>query len=1132
MRTWKSILCGVCLAGFPAAWGQVDIGSISGTVTDSTNAVIPGVKITVRNETNKTTQAAVTNSSGYYTLTNLMVGEYSVTAEAKGFQKYVQSGIHLDAAQHLSVPVRMTVGEITQTVEVTGSAAQALSLEPSTGGTVTASQFQQLEVNGRNPVYLALLEPGVVGPNIGTFDPDSVSNGAFNINGGRTDAYTVYVDGAMATRTRESGSMLGAQDMNTTQEVQVLTGNFDAEYGRSNAGQIRFVTKSGGAAFHGELYEVLRNAAFDANTWGRNNSPRSDLNSSPAKQNYNDFGFDLGGPVFIPGKFNQDRSKLFFFFAEEWLKRRYNNEQTGTVPTAAMRTGDLSSLLDPKNPFFGKARIASDPSTGQPFPGNLIPSSRLSQQGAALLNAYPLPTPGFQQGAANWIQTFPIYSNLNKTTFKVDYYLNEKNHLYVRGTLIPWTFNSPLEGTFGLFEALWSRPNRTGIVDLSTNFSPTWLNDFSFSAASDGKGAIDDDPSCGAYCNRGTYGITYPYLFPGTKLFGQKIPTISVTGLTTIDTGPYPGYWSGFAYDWNDNVTKILGNHAIKFGGTLERSGQNDLIQLTTASPPQTNNQNGAFRFLDTGAANTSGLGIANALLGNFNDYSEFGAKPETPWVATSLDLFVQDTWQVTRKLTLHYGLRYSIWPAWYTRNGTIAQFEPGFYDPSQAATIDPKTGFVTSGSPYNGIVLPGSGPSQDALRRFPFLSQPQFKNLYHNLPGGFAPTQKNLWQPRLGVAFQVTPNTVIRTGAGSYAYHAAINRDTALGGNPPFMPQTTLVNGNVGNLAGAAAAVSPFTMTINAPNNVWPTAWDYNATLERKFGGGVLVSAGYVGNRGLHLQRKRNINQFFDPGTTYLHPSVNPTALRPYLGAGIIDISENSGLSRYDSFQATVRKVSGPLTLSASYTYSRSLDNTSILTDVLPNAYNDRDYWGPSDFNVPQALTFSYIYTLPVKGRNALERAAIGGWTISGINQFESGTSFSVRQNIDYAGIGPGSGNQFWNVTGNPNGCSTPFIPNIGATVYCKNAFAAPAQGTFAAGDSRNMFSNPGFWQWNLALHKAFPMPINEVSRLEFRVETFDFLNHPNWGSVNSNPVSSTFMMVTSKNGNRNLQFELKLSF
>ena len=217
---------------------------------------------------------------------------------------------------------------------------------------------------------------------------------------------------------------------------------------------------------------------------------------------------------------------------------------------------------------------------------------------------------------------------------------------------------------------------------------------------------------------------------------------------------------------------------------------------------------------------------------------------------------------------------------------------------------------------------------------------------------------------------------------------------------------------------------------------------------------------------------------------------------------------------------------------MSASYTYSRSLDNTSSLTDVLPNAYNDTDYWGPSDFSVPQALTVSYTYHLPFQGRNAFVKAVAGGWTVSGTNQFASGTPFSVRQNIDYAGIGAGSGNQFWNVTGDPNGCSTPFVPNTGATVYCKAAFTAPAQGTFATGDSRNIFRNPGFWQWNLALHKSFPMPIREGSRLEFRAETYDFLNHPNWGSVNSNPVSSTFMMVTTKSGNRNLQFELKLAF
>ena len=178
-------------------------------------------------------------------------------------------------------------------------------------------------------------------------------------------------------------------------------------------------------------------------------SPLASQNSKPPKQNYDDYGFTFGGPISIPHKLNVDKSKLFFFFAEEWIKRRYDTEATGTVPTAAMRTGDLSELLSPANPFFGKARVAKDPKTGQPFPDNVIPQDRLSGLGVALMNEYPLPTPGFQRGSANWIQTFGVSSNLFKTTFKVDYYPDSKNHLYVRGTVIPWTFNGPLEGTFG-----------------------------------------------------------------------------------------------------------------------------------------------------------------------------------------------------------------------------------------------------------------------------------------------------------------------------------------------------------------------------------------------------------------------------------------------------------------------------------------------------------------------------------------------------------------------------------------------------------------------------------------------------------------------------------------------------------
>ncbi len=416
IRVWV-LVCVLAVVAVPL-FAQVDIGSISGTVVDATDSVVPGAKIIARNEGNFTVQETTTNSSGYYIFPNLMVGDYTVIAEMKGFGRFVQTGIHLNAADHLSVPVHLSLGEINESVQVSGD-APTLALESSTGGTVTSSQIQQLEVNGRNPVYLAGLEPGVTGTNIGTFDPDSVSSGGFSINGSRTDAYAVYVDGAVATRTRSSGSMLGAQDMSSVQEVQVLTGYFDAEYGRSAGGQIRFVTKSGTSTYHGEAYEVLRNAVFDANSWLRNSSPLAFQNSKPPKQNYNDFGFTFGGPVFIPHKFNADKSKLFFFLAEEWVKRRYETEATGTVPTAAMRTGDLSELLSPTNPFFGKSRVAKDPTTGQPFPNNVIPPDRLNSLGVALLNEYPLPTPGFQRGSANWIQTFATSSNLYKTTFKV-----------------------------------------------------------------------------------------------------------------------------------------------------------------------------------------------------------------------------------------------------------------------------------------------------------------------------------------------------------------------------------------------------------------------------------------------------------------------------------------------------------------------------------------------------------------------------------------------------------------------------------------------------------------------------------------------------------------------------------------
>lgn len=982
---------------------------------------------------------------------------------------------------------------------------------------------------------------------MGSFAPDSVTNGEFSINGSRPDEYLVMVDGAVATRTRSSGSMLGAQDVDTIQEVQILTANYSAEYGRSSGGQIRFVTKSGTKNFHGDVVENFRNAALDANTWTRKSSNDPRLSKAPEAFRFNQFGFDVGGPVFIPGKFNSDRSKLFFFVAEEWIIRRQEQTQTGTVPSLAMRNGDLSELLDPANRFFGRSVVVMDPNTGQPFPNNIIPQNRLSPNGRALLNLYPLPTPGFQQGSANWIGTNPSFSDTRKDTVKIDYLLSDKHHLSFRGTHIPWHFSSPFEGNLDRFHALWSRPNSTGAVSLISTFSPTFINEFTFSGNSDGKGTIDVDPDCAAACNRSTYGINFPYLFPGTKLFPDKVPNLQITGLTSINAGPYPGSWSGFVYSWANNTTKIVKNHTVKFGFVIERSGQNDFIQHTTASGTGTTiNQNGEFRFLDSGNSRTTGVAIGNALLGNFNDYTELGAKGYVPWVSTAIDLYAQDSWKATPKLTVEAGVRWSYWPPWHSRWGNIAMFDPNFFDPNNAAVVDPVGGFITSGDRYNGIVLPGNDVPAAEGGRIPQLSSGDFSRLYHGLPDGFSRTHKNAFQPRLGIAFAPNPKTAIRAGLGMFLNRTMISRDTALGGNAPFEPQQTVVNGLADAPGGALVRDFPFVISMQDLDFKIPTAWNWNATFERELPWATKIEVGYVGRRGLHNQRKRNLNQLL-PGTIQANPDVNVNFLRPYSGIGIIGLAENSGSSRYNGLQLSLeRRTATGLHLGVAYTLSKATDNGSDLTDTLPNSYDDHSYYGISSLDRTHVLIVNAIYELPfLRGSSRMVNRLLGNWEVSGIYQYQSGAPFSVRTSDDFAGVGAGSGAQFWSLVGDPQIERTDFTESAtwfnpcvrlanGQTRGCASGqdtvWVAPAPGTFGV-QPYNSLRNPGAWYFDVGLRKNFHITENHM--LQFRIEAFNVLNHPNWGGANANPNSASFGLITGKTSDaRQLQLALKYIF
>src|SRR5581483_5097901 len=332
----------------------------------------------------------------------------------------------------------------------------------------------------------------------------------------------------------------------------------------------------------------------------------------------------------------------------EFIRWHQYSTSSGTVPSLAMRQGDFGELLNASNKFFGRVRAINDPLTNSPFPGNMIPKDRLSPNGTALLNAYPAPTPNYSvAGATNWIASVRDPRDSSQNTFKIDYKINDKNTFSVRASVYEFHETQPFRGTFPLVQIQSNRPNYTSVSSLTTTISPTLINEAAFTASADRDW---NSPAENGLYNRGQYGINYPYLFPGTKDLPDKIPTISIANFSTVDGGPYPSYSGGPIYTWSDTVTKIQGNHTIKAGTVIERSGENDRDQVTSGSTPgSTNNPNGQFTFADTGSALTTGVAIGNAALGLFNNYGEVGKKDYTVYRATAIDVFVQDGWKVTQ---------------------------------------------------------------------------------------------------------------------------------------------------------------------------------------------------------------------------------------------------------------------------------------------------------------------------------------------------------------------------------------------------------------------------------------------------------------------------------------------------
>ena len=1128
----SSLFAGVAILLSFTLHAQLDRGEISGFVKDPSSASISAASVTIRHEATGIGARIDTNERGFYQATNLVSGYYTVEVEAAGFKKYSEQHVKLDAASTASVNVSLAVGAITESVNVVASSAQVQADSAQVGRVIESKQISDLTLNGRNPLYLPLLKAGVVGPSIATFDPDGLGNGNFAINGSRPDENGITIDGAIALRTRANGAIIGTLNVDTVQEVQVLTANYNAEYGRTSGGQLRYITKSGGQDFHGGLWEYFKNNVLNANTWARNRSG-DPTQAKPVPYRFNEFGYAIGGPVYIPKVFNKDRNKLFFFWSEEWVRWHQYSTSTGTVPSPAMRKGDFSDLLSPTNTFFGRVRAINDPLTGKAFPNNVIPPDRLSPNGIALLNAYPVPTPSPNViGATNWQGAGPDPRHTRKDTVKVDYHLTEKNTLSVRGTIFEFDEVQPFRGTFDRVQVHTNRPNRTSIASLTSTLSPTLVNEASFSANVDRNILVVAEN--GRY-QRGQYGINYPYLFPGTKDVPDKIPTITIANFSTVDGGPYPAFSSGPIFTWSDTLTKVHGNHTFKFGVFIERSGENDFDQVPSGSTAgSTNNPNGLFVFADTGTAVTSGVAIANAALGLFNTYGEVGRKDYTPYRATGVDLFVQDGWKVTRRLKLEYGVRWEYWPPWSSLWGNIATFNPQYFDASKAAVVDRKTGAVVSGPLYNGMVLPGNGFPKSALGRVDAASDPSIQNLFHNLPDGLTQTHKNVFDPRVGFAYSVNDKTVIRAGGGEFHDRLVLNDNTLLGSNAPLQFQQVVSNGSVDAPGGVSAAAQRFPLLVSMLDPVFkhPTAWNWNLTVQRQLPWSTTIEVAYVGRSAYHLTRLRNINSL-TPGTVQANPGVNPDSLRPYQGYVQIQLAENAAQSNYHGLQVQLdRRFHSGLGFGVAYTWSKTLDNADTKSEVLFNPFDPRGSRGPASTDRPQVLVLNYVYAIPfLKQNKGILGKTVGGWEVSGVSQFQSGAPLSPLGSTDQAGVGPGNGTQPWNLVSDPRVRQPAFsFSNSDQNFWFKpSAFALPAPGTFG-NSGRGVIRGPDSQIWNIGLRKNFA--VRENMKFQLRGEAFNFLNHPNWSNPVTTTTSASFGRVQSKTGSREVQLALRFDF
>lgn len=1085
-------------------------GSIQGIVVDPSGAVIPGASVQAVDQTKGIVAADTkTDPDGRFQLQPLQPGTYTVSVHAANMKQLSKRDITLDPRQVLGLgTLGMSVGATTESITVESRVPLVETANSDRSSVIDAQQVTETSLNGRDFQSLVNTLPGVV-----TMQTDSAfrlafnNTDAFHINGMRGSANNVYLDGAINTDVGANDGQFTQLSMDAVGEFKVQTSNFAAEYGRNPGVLLAINTKSGGQRYHGTLYEFNREDGFDANSFFNKNDPNTGLRRATpipkSKLRFNQFGGNIGGPIPLP---HSNTKKLFFFYNYEGTRAlRPNGGQTYTAPNPAFLNGDFSSFLKsdfiPTAPAFHLGQIfipgtitrnpQGNITGGTPYPGNIIPTSQFSAQYAAwkrlLTRAY---LPGAAANPNDPSQfTVPFqdtyHFNKNQHALRIDFTINPKTNFFFR-----WVDDSQREGQgFGIFSGnsfpilpqFRKKPGSSWSWNLVNVIAPTLTNEFIFSYNHLTQ-VVDIDQSVPkANYDKTQLGFTYQDIFQNANI-RNIFPNFSAG----ISAGFFPPGWQSEArmFTWTDNVTKTLGPHTFKTGVFVDynQAGQ----QPSWTESPRLDFTGGQDHLLDTNN------GLANLLLGNYKVVSQSNGVFFGAFRFHQTEAFGQDSWKVSRKLTLDYGLRWAyIGPTFTVKPFFQNYWDPTRYDPAQAVTIDitnsfrPLRGSIVSGSgnPFNGIIQEGQG-----------------------IPEGFVKHRYNNFAPRLGFAYDPWGNgrTAIRGGFGVFyeRIRQNVNSFDALG-NPPLSFTPNIYNGNLDSLSpGLVSSGARFPVDIRAVNKEGqiPTTYSWSLGIQRELPWQLGSEIAYVGNTTRHLQYIVNLNQLA-VGTTTSTPILTnannvSNAVRPFKGYQSIIFTNYGANSSYNALQTRLsRRFSRGLSLSADYTWSKTIDlvDNDDATNGLPDTYHPKTEYGPAGYDRTHVFNVNYVYTLPEWYKTGALRWLVDGWELSGITRFWSGPPFSVFANGSNPGtLGSNSGTA--KTRANFSGGNV-YVPGHAALQWFDpTQFTVPLNGTLG-NTGRNAFRGPGINNWDISIFKNFNF--TESKRLQLRLETFNTFNH-----------------------------------